>query len=140
MARLVFVMAVVSGLGAAGAARAQPEDPEYRALIAEAVAEYDAHRFPEARALFLQAHQRSPNARTLRGIGMASYEMGDYVESYRSLSSALEDTRRPLTEAQRTEAAALRDRAVRFVGRYRVVVTPATAVWTLDGSPPAPLA
>ena len=42
-------------------------------LIGDAVAEYDAGHFQEARALFRQAHERQPTARTLRGIGMLNY-------------------------------------------------------------------
>ncbi|MCZ7679746.1 MAG: sigma 54-interacting transcriptional regulator [Sandaracinaceae bacterium] len=76
-------------------ARAQDGEAQYRALIEEAVVEFDAGRFPEARSLFLRAHDLAPNARTLRGVGMASFEMRDYVEAYRALSSSLDETVRP---------------------------------------------
>src|SRR5437868_2687260 len=72
------------------------ESPQYRALLEEAVGEYDARRYEEARALFRRAHDLSPNARTLRGIGMASFELREYVEALRSLEGSLADKRRPL--------------------------------------------
>src|SRR5262249_43441282 len=58
-------------------------------LIADAVAEYDAGHFEEARALFRRAQAEAPSARTLRGIGMASFELRDYVEADRALAAAL---------------------------------------------------
>ena len=62
-------------------------------LIGDAVAEYDAGHFQEARALFRQAHEKSPTARTLRGIGMCSFELRDYVEAARALGGVAARTR-----------------------------------------------
>ena len=87
-------------------------------LIGDAVAEYDAGHFQEARALFRQAHESPPTARTLRGIGMCSFELRDYVEATRSLGASLRDTRRPLTERSRNGTRRLLlARAHTFVGR-----------------------
>jgi len=111
-------------------------DEAYRARIQEAVAEFDAHRFVEARALFRQAHELSPNARTLRGIGLASFEMGDYVEAYRALRASLVHALRPLTDTQRASAQSVLERARRFVGVYTLDVTPAVASLRVDGAAP----
>src|SRR5262245_32294535 len=105
----------------ASAARARAEDDTPASvLIGDAVAEYDAGHFQEARALFRQAHERSPTARTLRGIGMCSFEMRDYVEASRSLTASLRDQRRPLTPEQKRHAEALLARAHTFIGRFTV--------------------
>ncbi len=113
-------------------AYAQGED-EYARVIDEAIAEFDARRFAEARSRFVRAHEIAPSARTLRGIGLASFEMGDYVEAYRALGLALSESNRPLTEAQRAAAMALVERARGFVGIFRVLLSPEDAHWTLDG-------
>lgn len=116
-----------------GSARAQTDEAAYREVITEAVQEFDAHRFEEARALFTRAHAISPNARTLRGIGMTSFEMRDYAEAYRALSAALVETARPLTPDQIVEARALLERTSGFLGVFRVEVVPAGATLLVDG-------
>ena len=93
-------------------------------LIGDAVAEYDAGHYQEARALFRQAHEKQPTARTLRGIGMCSFELRDYVEASRNLSASLRETRRPLTSEQKRHADALLARANTFIGRFTVKVQP----------------
>jgi len=104
-------------------------------LIGDAVAEYDAGHFQEARALFRQAHERTPTARTLRGIGMCSFELRDYVEATRALTASLRDQRRPLTSEQKRHAEALLARAHTFVGRFTVKVKPEGASLFVDGRP-----
>src|SRR4051812_11159906 len=80
------VLVVALGAASPRVAVAQDADtPQYRGLLNEAVSEYDARRYEEARALFRRAHELSPNARTLRGIGMASFELREYVEALRAL-------------------------------------------------------
>jgi hypothetical protein len=102
-------------------------------LIGDAVTEYDAGRYDEARALFRLAHQKAPTARTLRGIGMASFELRDYVEAARTLAGALREERRPLTEEQRRQVEGLLARADTFVGRFSPQVRPASAELLVDG-------
>src|SRR5688572_29305605 len=86
---------------AAAPAAAQDAPPAgYRAVIDEAIAESGASRWEEARALFRRAHGMYPNARTLRGIGMSSFELRDYVGAYRALGEALASTVQPLTAEQ----------------------------------------
>ena len=99
---------------------ATAESPEYAAAIDAALSEFQARRWPEARAHFRRAHALSPNARTLRGIGMASYEMADYAAAYEALEGALTNTTRPLTEDQHTQVLTLRDRALALIGRFTI--------------------
>jgi hypothetical protein len=132
-----FAVLLIAGVGA-GAARAaekNDDDTPVSVLIGDAVAEYDAGHYQEARALFRQAHDKSPTARTLRGIGMCSFEMRDYVEATRALAASLRDQRRPLTSEQKRHAEALLARAHTFIGRFTVHVKPADASLFVDGHP-----
>lgn len=126
--QVVMVMGFVAALMASAGALAQQEDrsddPRYRGLLADAVTEYNGGNFAEARALFRQAHQIDPNARTLRGMGMASFEMKEYVEALRYLRAALASDRKPLTEAQRRHTERLIRRSNAFVARYTLTFEP----------------
>jgi hypothetical protein len=106
-------------------------------LLADAVAEYDAARYLEAQALFQRAHVLSPSARTLRGIGMASFEAGQYVTALRALRAALAERERPLTEPQRRHVASLIARTEVFVARLVVEAHPPDAPIRVDGEIPA---
>jgi tetratricopeptide (TPR) repeat protein len=117
----------------APAARAQED--EYQAVIGEAVAEFDAGHFEEARALFRRAHQLSPSARTLRGLGFASFELRDYVAAHRALEASLASEQRPLTPAQRAEVEELLERTRRFVGVFRIEGPPPGATILVGGRP-----
>lgn len=109
------------------------EDDEYRELVTEAVREHAAGRYAEARALFRQAHLRSPNARTLRGIGMTNFELRQYAATIAALEESLADTRRPLTDEQRAGALDLIERSNAFVARYTLTPAAALATATVDG-------
>ena len=137
MALALSLAAVTNQAFAAPAPAVPGETAQYRALLEEAVSEYDARRYEEARALFRRAHDISPNARTLRGIGMASFELREYVEALRSLEGALVDKRRPLTATQRQQVEALLERTRAFVGRFFVKLTPKETALRIDGAPGA---
>lgn len=131
-------LACVGGTGAIVQAQQPQQEPaQYRTWIARAVSEYEAGRWAEARANFRRAHTAFPNARTLRGIGMTSFELGEYVEAIRNLGAALEETQRPLTPEQRREVSELLERARTYTGRYRVRVEPSSVrgTVTVDGQP-----
>lgn len=115
----------------------EPEtgDP-VRGLLADAIAEYDAARYLEAQALFRRAHELAPSARTLRGIGMASFEAGQYVTALRALRAALSETERPLTDAQRRHVRSLIARTEVFVARLVVEASPPDAELQVDGETP----
>jgi tetratricopeptide (TPR) repeat protein len=116
--------------------RETSRETAYRRLIEQGIAEYDADRFEEARSLFQRAHDMNPNARTLRSLGMASYELRDYVGAIRYLSAALRDLRRPLLPEQRSDAEDLLERAKNFVDTYTIRLYPISARLTVDGREP----
>ncbi|HEY6880414.1 MAG TPA: hypothetical protein VI299_20460 [Polyangiales bacterium] len=109
---------------------------EYRGLIDQALDEFKHKNWPEARVLFRRAHELNPNARTLRGMGMVSYEMRDYVTAVLQLSAAIEESRQALTDVQRKEVDALLARSRTFVGAYQLTVEPAQASVQVDGASP----
>lgn len=127
---VVFVLATLF----AGPARAQ-DDSDYRAAIDGAVAEMNAAHYAEALALFQRAHERYPNARTLRGIGLAYFELRDYVRAAAALAGSLDHSERPLTAAMRREVTEFLERSRQFTGTLRIRVTPPDATITLGGEP-----
>lgn len=108
---------------------------DYHAVIKDAVREFSAGRWEEARALFKRAHGIEPNARTLRGMGMAAYELRMYVAALRELQAASQDPRKPLTEQQRQQSHTLATQARAFVGRYQLLVEPSHARVYVGGQP-----
>lgn len=130
--RGLLVMALV-WLAASGV---EAQSREYRRKIAQAVSEFDAGNWAEARALFTQAHALDPNARTLRGMGMCAFEMRAYAEAIETLEASLAERRRPLTRRQRRSVEALLARARSFIGVYRVHVERADATLTVDDAAP----
>ncbi|MET0387146.1 MAG: tetratricopeptide repeat protein [Polyangiales bacterium] len=107
----------------------------YDHLIEEALQAYEAGRFAEARTSFRRAHELAPTARTLRTIGMCSFNLGDYAEAVWSLESALTDKRKPLTEEQRAHVTDLITRANQHIGRFRMRLMPADVTLIVDGRP-----
>jgi hypothetical protein len=107
----------------------------YRKAIKDGVAEYEARHFEEALSYFRKAHQVYPNARTYRGIGMASFELRDYVTAVRSLTAALDEQRKPLSPDQRKETQDLIDRCRLFVAIYTLKISPPEAQATVDANP-----
>lgn len=126
---------LLSLLLSAAPASAQGEEPppEYRALIEQAVSESAGGRWVEARSLFRDAHRVFPNARTLRGIGMSSYELRDYTAAYRALAASLAETRRALDETQRAQVEGLLHRVQDLIARYSIDHLGEGAVIRVDG-------
>lgn len=132
--RFVVMFAVLAVCSAAGA-QAKPKGKDgYTQVIKEALQEFDSGSYGEARVLFEQAHTMRPSARTLRGMGMTSFELKEYVRSEKELNASLVDLRQPLSEAQRHEVLALLLRLERYIGKLVVRTNPTTATITLDGS------
>ncbi|MDB4989923.1 MAG: hypothetical protein JWN04_5101 [Myxococcaceae bacterium] len=115
-------------------AEAEAQSAEYRETIEQALSEFKHKNWPESRVLFRRAHELSPSARTLRGIGMVSYEMRDYVNAVVSLTAALAEPRQALTDTQRKECEVLLARARTFVGAYTLKLEPPQADVSLDGA------
>jgi tetratricopeptide (TPR) repeat protein len=131
----VVVAVAVLSLGAPSFSSAQDraEEPAgYLKLIEAGLNEYYAHHFVEARALFAQAHALNPNARTLRVLGMAEFEMRRYPQSLEYLRAALASQVHPLDDELRARTQELEQRALTFVGQAHVDLQPAAASIAID--------
>ncbi len=139
MRTLLFVLTilVVQLVASAGSAQGSADQgsAEYTKVIKQAVTEFDAGNWLEARVLFQRAHALSPNARTWRSLGITAFEMRRYVDAIAELEGALADNRKPLTEQQRKEVQDLLNRARAFVAVYQVTVAPQEAEVIVDGQP-----
>jgi len=139
---LILACATQLSLWLCSGARADepPTDPSpaYRLLVSEALSEFEAGRFAESRALFLRAHALSPSARTLRGLGLASFELREYPMALTYLEQALASEVNPLEGELRTQTSALLERAHTFVGRYHLTLEPEDASLRVDGVPTEP--
>jgi hypothetical protein len=133
---LLSLQLLGSGAAAAqaGASRAG-EPPGYRPLIAEAVAEYDAGNFAEARSLFDKANTLHTTARALRGLGMAEFELRNYSDSISFLERALDSKVQPLEGALRAETEQLLARARGFIAQLSVAIEPGGSTVIVDGTP-----
>jgi hypothetical protein len=132
-ARVVLALMISSAVAVAEEAPTPDADARYRSTLKDALAEYDASHFEEARILFRRAHEIIPNARTFRSIGMASFELRDYVAAVRALSAALVETRKALNPEQRTHAQGLLERSRMYVDIYTLKISPADARVLIDG-------
>lgn len=118
---------VVLTVAFATVAPARAQSAEFRQVVGEAVGEFNRGHYREALALFRRAHELEPSARTRRGLGMTLFELRQYVEALRELQEALGEPRLPLEPDQREHVTGLIDRAHRFVGRFRLELSPQTA-------------
>jgi len=107
----------------------------YERLIEEGLIEFSEGNWIEAYDLFRQAHAINPNARTLRGMGMSSFEMRRYAAAIRHLRGALDSGKQPLDAEQQKQVADLIERTSRLVGTLIVEVDPPDATVLLDGHP-----
>lgn len=114
-------------------AQERADTQRYRQLIADALQDFDRGNWEEAGALFAQAHALNPNARTLRGMGLAAFEARHYAKSLRHLRAALEEKRFALTSDQRKTVEQAIERAEKYVGRIRFRLEPAETALKIDG-------
>ncbi|HEX5658856.1 MAG TPA: hypothetical protein VFX59_16795 [Polyangiales bacterium] len=123
---------------AAASAQSKPvandATPEYRALIDEAVREYEARHFEEARSLFARAVALQPSARGYRGLGMSEFELRNYLDSADNLERSLSSQIRPIEGELRAETERLLTRARGFLARYVVVTQPRETQVFVDGN------
>jgi hypothetical protein len=114
---------------------AQDGPKQYRALIGSALEEYDLGNYEEALSLFERAHRIEPSARTLRGMGLASYQARKYVIALAYLEAALDDQRKPLTPQFRRDVETALEATRGFIVSFELVIAPANASVTVDGEP-----
>jgi hypothetical protein len=128
-------LCLACALSSSASAQSKRDLDDYQRAVKQALHEYDLGNFAEAKAFFTQAHAISPNARTLRGLGMSSYELRTYVEAIGYFEQALTATERALTPQMRAEVAQLLTQARAFVTRVRVTLEPSSATLRLDTRP-----
>ena len=141
MQRLIFACSLLACLLATGQVLGQAAEPPaaaptdeaaYEAAISDAVAEFSAGHWEEARSLFTEAHRINPNARTLRGLGMTAFELRNYVEALQMLQRALASEVNPLTPSQREKTEDLLERTRAFVGVFTIEAKEGTTI-QVDG-------
>lgn len=132
MRRIGLLLLAVCALTSQVHAQGVDVDSRYQALVEDAVMEFGEGRYAEARALFAQAHQLRPNARTLRGLGMTAFELRNYTEAVRMLKASQLSRINPLTAQQQEHVAGLIERAEAFVGTYEIKAPEGTA-FEVDG-------
>jgi hypothetical protein len=115
------------------AAAQQEPGSKYNEILQRALEEFDLGNWQEARALFRKAHQMNPNARTLRGMGMAAFEMRSYLAALEDLEASLREQRKPLTDEQREQVKKLIERTKTFLGRYHIEAEPPEVTLQVDG-------
>ncbi|MET0387922.1 MAG: tetratricopeptide repeat protein [Polyangiales bacterium] len=99
-------------------ANAAPDN--YDQLLDRAVEAFKDEEFARAHRLFERAYALKPNARVLRGLGIAALRLGRYSEAKRALSSALTDSQQALTASQREEVLGLLSWMETNLGTIRV--------------------
>jgi hypothetical protein len=100
-------------------------EPSYEALLDQAIGAFDTADFARARSLFEQAYALRPNARVLRGMGVAALRLERYSEAHRTLSQALKHPVQPLTAVQREEVTGLLSWMETTLATVRLKWTPA---------------
>jgi hypothetical protein len=106
----------------------------YEREVDAALTAYESGAYAEACAHFRAAHRALPGPRTLRGIGMCSFELHDHAEAYRALRAALSmgSAERPLSESQRAHVEGLLARVEPLVAIFTDI--PPRASLTVDGA------
>ena len=118
--------------------RAQAQEPAsgYDALVAAGVSAFEGGRFDEARDLLQRAHQLKPNARTLRGMALASFGAQHYAQASVDVERALEETQNAVDDQQREELERLQAEANARTARFRLTGQQPGGVILIDGAPP----
>jgi hypothetical protein len=133
--RLRALRVMLMLMAAVESATVRAEEP-YLALIEHGIEEYKLSHWVEAKSYFERAHALQPNARTLRGLGLVSFELRQYVPAVKYLSQALTSQERPLTTDMRVGAEKLLASARGFIAYYRLELEPRDTQLEIDGQPP----
>ncbi len=132
---LVLSAAMIFTPAAAAEPPRESKLADYDAHLDDAVTAFDARDFARARESFERAYALRPNARVLRGMGIAALQLKKFAVAKRDLEAALQDTRQPLTTAQRDEVTGLLSWMETHLGTLRVERHPTNARIALDGEP-----
>src|SRR3954462_10962838 len=117
--RWVVMLVVLSSVGAVRAEDSLRDSPEYKELIRKALQEYQLGNWAEAKVFFSDAHVLFPNARTLRGLGLTTYALRDYVQAIGYFEASLRNPVQPLSPQLQAGVRELLDQALRFVARVK---------------------
>jgi tetratricopeptide (TPR) repeat protein len=120
-----------------GLARAQ-EAPEqvYEQALDRALAAHASGDYQVAESAMREAHALSPNARTLRGLGVILYAQGRYAEAVAPLEAAREHALKPLSAELRVGVDELLLRIWQRIGRLLLRSEPAASEIAVDGAAP----
>ncbi|HTU63064.1 MAG TPA: tetratricopeptide repeat protein [Polyangiales bacterium] len=132
---LAVALACLSGPFHSARAQTTSQNANYEDTIRHAVEEYSLGHWTEARFFFARAHALSPNARTLRGLGLTCYESRNYVEAIGYFKQALASTEQPLTDKMRADLTQLLQQSEQFVTRVVVTLDPSSAELEVDHVP-----
>ena len=136
LAAFALMTTAISGAAAQsvdGASGREP--PEYREIVKQGTQEFELGNFAEARSLFERAHVMFPNARTLRALGLAEFELRNYPAASRHLKEALASDVKPLSAEARHSTESVLRRTNAFLGEVRLEIDPPGATVLLDGQP-----
>lgn len=136
----LLVLALMAGRAAAQEPAVSAEPAGYRQAIDDAMEEFGAQNYQEARALFHQAHELYPNARTFRALGLVEYELRNYVECIGYLEAALSSSAKPLTAELKADTERMLTRANNLVARVQIDAKPAASRVLVDGTQVEPKA
>jgi tetratricopeptide (TPR) repeat protein len=133
-----FVILIGLVLSAALARAEAVPDAAYDAALDRALTAHAAGDFGQAEASMREAHALSPNARTLRGLGVILYAQGRYLEAIEPLEAALQSETRALSAELRRGVEELLVRVWQRVGRLTLRIDPAESRVLIDGAAPVP--
>lgn len=134
----IYLLAYLALLGLACAptrAHAEDDPPGYQEFVSDAIREFDAGNYEEARSLFRRAHELYPNARTHRGLGYTEFELRNYGACIRELNGALASRVKPLDDRLLQDTKRVLSRARGFVAQLSLEVTPEPSQVFVDGVP-----
>jgi tetratricopeptide (TPR) repeat protein len=123
------------GVQAPQPAESERETAAYHAHVSRALSAQREGDFEAAHDAFAAAHALAPSARTLRGMGISSFQAGRHARALEELEAALVHDTRRLDGKLREDALHLVAHARKQVGTIVLNVTPAAAVVTVDDLP-----
>jgi len=109
---------------------------EYDLIVAQAIEAYAGDDFAEAHALFERANALAPNARALRGMGVASFRANHFATALRELEAALSHPEKPLGDELRKDVEDVLARAKAQVLILSLRITPDEAQVSVDSGEP----
>ena len=120
------------------AAVADSDRAAYESALQKGLTEFNLGHWAEAKVFFLHAHALQPSARTLRSLGLTSYEMRLYVEALAYLTQALASRERPLTAKMRSETLTQIEECKSFISYETISIEPNHASLQVDGQAATP--